>query len=316
MLSKSYNIPFEILSKIWPNLADILTGILIFWYLIKKDLKPKIACFWSLVFILNPISILISSAHGQIDSIPSFLTLLSMILITKYSKITLAALIFGLAIAIKPNPLMLLPFFLFYYKLDLKKMLIFLTLSILPICVLMIPFLQDNTFHVITKLLNYSGATDFGIPGILRGFYFYQTGNYPLIFHDSFLLINKLIFFLGLFFILILYNRSQRLNLAISTSYLLFLSVYFGVSAQYLSWVLPFTIIERQKLVIPYSIAGMISLLGFYLFLNPLILNSHFTITPKQNQYMTIYLIGNIFLTITTFWWLFKALKMLKINTK
>ena len=81
-LSNILEVPFHILTKILPNFADIISTFFIYKFLIKRNVKPISASFWSLIFILNPISIIISSAHGQIDSITSLLVLLSIYLLT------------------------------------------------------------------------------------------------------------------------------------------------------------------------------------------------------------------------------------------
>ena len=135
LLSNISNIPFHILTKIWPNIADIVITLFLYKFLIKLKVKPVFATLWSLIFILNPISIIISAIHGQIDSIPSLLVIISIYLLSLSDKpkLKLSALILGLAIAIKPNPLMLLPFFLVINKMLLKRGLTFL-LSCLNIC--------------------------------------------------------------------------------------------------------------------------------------------------------------------------------------
>ncbi|MDO8638357.1 MAG: hypothetical protein Q7R43_02185, partial [Candidatus Daviesbacteria bacterium] len=56
LLSNTLNIPFHILTKIWPNLADIAITILLYKFFIKLKVKEVFASFWSLIYILNPIS--------------------------------------------------------------------------------------------------------------------------------------------------------------------------------------------------------------------------------------------------------------------
>lgn len=139
-LSQTIHIPFYILTKILPNLADVLTTLLIYWFLIKKSIRPFSAACWSLAFFLNPLSIIISSAHGQLDSIPIFLTVCAIFIVvfkTKLNFVLLAGGVLGLAIAIKPGPLMLLP------------------------------FLQGSPNLVLQKVINYSGSYDFGLSAIL-----------------------------------------------------------------------------------------------------------------------------------------------------
>jgi len=311
-LSQFFNIPFYILIKLWPNLADILTGLVLCLFLIKKGVKPIVAYAWSLTFLLNPISIIISAAHGQIDSIPSFLVILAILFLTfNFTKfyILLSALLLGLAIAIKPNPLILLPFFLTFKKMDLKTMIIFLLLTVVPVAILFSPFIQGNFHYILGKSFGYSGSNDFGLPAILRGIYYQQTANYKLIFSREVLQASKVFFLTGLFLLVFIFKNCDKLVKACLAVYLLFLGFYFGISAQYLSWILPLAILERDKMIIPFSLSGLVSLLGFYLFFNPTILAVQFSnIQPYQNQFMLIYILGNLVFWAVTSWWLIKII--------
>src|SRR3989344_6594169 len=57
LFTRLINIPFHQLTKIWPNIADILICLILYKSLIKLKLNPQKAVFWSLIFVLNPISI-------------------------------------------------------------------------------------------------------------------------------------------------------------------------------------------------------------------------------------------------------------------
>lgn len=318
LLAQLTGISFPILEKIWPNLADLITGGLIFWYLIKHGTQPKQATFWSLAFLLNPISILISASHGQIDSIPTLLTILAiLILVIKPSSIRvyLSGLLIGLAVAIKPGPLMLIPLMIFYHKLDLKQMIGFLIMTTLPTFLLLLPFLQDNSYFVLTKLVSYSGSTDFGLPALFKELNYLQTGQTRLYFSQTILLIDKLVFLTCLGGFIFIFTKSQKLILAVLGVYLLFMTVYFGISAQYLSWILALAALLKQRLIFVYSLFGTISLLGFYLFINPLIIAGNLTmIPPYQSQYILIYALGNCLLVATTLWWAFKIITNLRFS--
>lgn len=311
-LSALINVPFYILIKLWPNLADILTGFLIYLFLTKKGVKPNIASLWGLIFLLNPISLIISSAHGQIDSIPSFLVILSIFSLTfnltRFSYV-ISALFLGLSIAIKPNPLILLPFFLIFRKTDFKTKLIFLFFTTVPLVLLFIPFLQDNAEYVLKRIFDYSGASDFGLPAIWRGIYYLQTGSYKFEFTKEILQYSKIFFLIGLIFLAFIYRNSNKLINSLLAIYLLFLSFYFGVSAQYLSWVLPLAVLKQDLMVIPFSLSGIVSLISFYLFLNPRIIVTELsTIPPFQSQFMLIYAFSNLIFWAITLFWLIKVI--------
>lgn len=312
LLSNISNIPFHILTKIWPNLADIIITLFLYKFLIRLNVKPIFASFWSLIFILNPISIIISSIHGQIDSIPSLLVLISVYLLSLSSKpkFRLSALILGLAIAIKPNPLMLLPFFLIINKMSLRQGFTFVLTCISPIVLIFAPFILQNPQQILTKMFSYGGVNDFSYAAILRGFWYQQNAQTWLPQADQILEASKLTFILGAIFLLILLYQSKNLLKTCLAVYLLFLGIYFGISAQYLSWILPLAILSREKMVIPFSVAGTFALLGFYTFFGPDILFGKFSHgSAFQSKYMLIYFTGNLLLWITILYWLIKIIK-------
>lgn len=311
LLSNTLNIPFHILTRIWPNLADIVITLLLYKFLIKLKVKPLFASFWSLVFILNPISIIISSAHGQIDSLPSLLTLISLYLLSLSNKpkFNFSALFLGLAIAIKPNPLMLLPFFLIFKKSDLKQKIIFLLISITPVVLTLIPFALQNP-QILTKIFGYMGVCDFSYAAILRGFWYQQNAETWLPQTDQLFRVGKLAFILGIVFLLVLFYQSKNLLKTCLTVYLLFLGIYFGISAQYLSWILPLAILSKDKMIIPFSISSTFALLGFYTFFGPDILfGKLWNGIAFQSKYMLFYFVGNLLLWLTILWWLIRIIK-------
>lgn len=312
-LSNLFTIPFHILNKILPNLADIITCFVIYKFLIKNHIKPISASFWSLIYILNPISIIISSAHGHIYSITSLLTLLSIYIITsnpnKSSKL-LSAMLLGIAIAIKPHPVMLLPLFLAYKKMNLKQTVLFLLISLMPAIIPLIPYLWSNPHQTIENVFEYSGIYDISYAAIIRSLWYQQNAQIWLPHADQILNLSKWTFVLGVMFLTILFSQAKNLLKSCLAVYLLFIGVYFGISAQYLSWILPFAISTREKMILPFSVAGTIALLGFYTFFGPDILFGKFWYGPAfQSKYMLVYFAGNLLLWITILWWLVKIIK-------
>lgn len=313
ILSNLSGIPFHIFTKILPNLADIITTLVLYKFLIKHNVKPYRASLWSLIFILNPISIIISSAHGQIDSITSLLILLSIYILTinptKFNKL-MPALLIGLAIAIKPNPAMLLPLFLVYKKWKLKQGILFLSISLTPTVISLAPYVWRSPTEIISNVFSYSGVYDFSYAAILRGFLYQQNAQIWLPQAEQMLELSKLAFILGTTFLLLLFARSKNLPKSCLAVYLLFTGIYFGISAQYLSWILPLAILARDKMIIPFSIAGTFALLGFYTFFGPDILFGKFWHGAAfQSKYMLIYFIGNLLLWTTILWWFIKIIR-------
>lgn len=321
-LSQFFNIPFYILIKLWPNLADLLTGLIIFYFLIKKGAALRSAVCWSLIFLLNPISIIISSAHGQIDSIPTLLVITSILILqfkSSKSYIFAAALLLGLAISIKPNPLILVPIFLMYlYKrINILEKAVFSLLTFAPIFFLLLPFLANSPQYILEKMFSYSGSNDFGLSAFLKLIHFYQNATYNLPYIDELLRNSKIIFLILLACFAVIFRNSKNIIKLVLTVYLLFLTVYFGISAQYLSWILAFAVLEKDKMIIPYSFFGLIALLGFYLYFNPTILLVQFAgIQPYYFQFMLIYALGNLLFWLTTFFWLIKILIKDRIGYK
>lgn len=87
---------------------DVLIGALIF-YLANIN---KVSSFkYLLIYLLSPFSWYISSLWGQTDQISVFLTLISFLLIVKYT--IPAIVIFFLGISIKPTVIFLVPLFIF-----------------------------------------------------------------------------------------------------------------------------------------------------------------------------------------------------------
>ena len=312
-LSNFLEIPFHILIKILPNLADILITLVLYKFLIKLNVVPIRASLWSLIYFLNPISIIISAAHGQLDSITSLLVLLSIYILSVKSKSNqklLAPLLIGLAIAIKPNPAMLLPFFLVYKKGEVKQGIIFLLISATPAIITLAPYIWQSPQAIITNVFNYSGVYDFSFAAVLRGLWYQQNAHIWLPIAEKMLGASKLVFVLGISLLLFVSAGSRNLSKTCLTVYLLFLGIYFGISAQYLIWILPFAVLTREKMIIPFSVFGTVALFGFYSFFGPEILYGRFWHGAAfQSKYMLIYFIGNLLLWITIMWWLIKIIK-------
>lgn len=100
-------------------LCDILIAVLIYIF-VKKRTGEKPALLSSSFFFLNPIVIYNSSFWGQMDSINNLLFLISLLLLLK-NRISLALTTFFLSLYVKVSLIFVLPFFILFAFLLLKK---------------------------------------------------------------------------------------------------------------------------------------------------------------------------------------------------
>lgn len=100
-----------LLFKSVPIVCDFLLGVMI-WKLARKKLGDWRATILSLVYLLNPATILNSSAWGQVDSVLTFLLALAVYCVLQRRWVK-ALSIYAVAVLIKPQALMFGPIGLF-----------------------------------------------------------------------------------------------------------------------------------------------------------------------------------------------------------
>ena len=177
-----------------------------------------------------------------------------------------------------------------------------------PVTITLLPYLQN--LQVLGRIFGYLGVYDFSYAAILRGFWYQQNAAYSIPYTTEFFSISKISFISGAIFLLILFYRSSNLTKMFLAVYLLFLAVYFGISAQYLCWILPLAVLARERKVIYFSLTGTLALLGFYTFFGPDILfGKSWNGLVYQSPYMLPYFIGNLSLWIITLWWFIMIVK-------
>ncbi len=311
-ISAVWQMSFVAVFKLWPNLADFICSFLIYKFLVKIKVKPPQAALWSVFYLLNPISILISSAHGQLDSITSMLTVLAIYLITFSSKKThtyFSALSLGIALAIKPNPAMLIPLFILYKNSTFKQKITYLGLILSPLMISFIPFIVQNPVQILTRTLTYSGIGDISYAAILRGLWYQHNAQTTLPLAADFLSASKFIFLYSATALIMLLAGWKHLAKACLIIYLLFLTAYFGIASQYLVWIIPLAILERDKRIFIYAILGAIVLISFYLFFAPdILLGKLYSTPPYQTKHIYLYFLANVMLWSFNLWWLAKII--------
>jgi hypothetical protein len=116
-LSASTGVPFVVTIKLVPILADVALVGLIFHAAVRMGKALSRAAMLSLLYGLSPIAILVSAYHGQFDAETVFLLALAWFLWrfseSSATRLTLSALVLGLAVLNKTWPLIFLPIVLY-----------------------------------------------------------------------------------------------------------------------------------------------------------------------------------------------------------
>jgi hypothetical protein len=310
-ISDYSNIPFHQIFKVFPNIADLVAAALIYKILLIKKATPGKAVGWSLFYLLNPLTIIISAIHGQVDSITSMFLLGSLYYLLCHRKsIVKSAILLGLAIAVKPNPLVLAPFLLFSREVGSKNMWKYFLMSALPLAIFSIPFLSGGVLGLTKATFGYVGAYDFGYAGVIRGLNYFTNASIWLPSSSVWLFWSKIVYFIALLFLFIRFLKSRELLKGVLLSCLLFLTLYFGISAQYLIWVIPLAIIIRDKMVIYFTLIASLAFAGFYLFFGPDILFGELgNFAAFQSKYMSLYIVGNFLLSGFLVFWTIRLTK-------
>src|SRR3989344_4058197 len=202
------------------------------YYLAKKNLQSV------LIYALNPISIIVINIHGQMESIPLFFFLLSLLLFMK-NKVLSSILTLSFAIYTKPWPIL----FVIPLIKKSKKKLLFVILAFFPLILTLIHSLLFPTpiLDILYKVKNHRGI--FGVWGLSK-IALYLT-NYQL---SPFVeqLMRRI--FLSAFVIFSIFRKDKNLlkNIFMIMLFLFVFTPTFGI--QWFTWLVPFIIIIRPKL--------------------------------------------------------------------
>jgi len=236
-----------------------LGNLYLVYLLSKKNLKT------AFLYAINPVTILITTFHGQFDAIPLFFLLWSLYLISlsRHSRIpschpreggdpVLSILTFSAAVMIKTWPVLLILLFLKRLK---NKKLIFLSLIFPILSIIIYVLLFNSSFISILKTIgSYQGL--YGIWGAGKIFSFITKR----------ILFQKLIIFLFLF-CLIFYSILIKSKSIIKEIFLLLLFFFCfspNFSIQYFAWIIPFLIIAKPKKYLLLILFITLTLISYY----------------------------------------------------
>ncbi len=206
------NLPYYLLILKLPYLLlDLGIGYLLF----KLTSSRQILIYW----LFNPVSFYLIYILGNFDVLPVFFTLFSLYLIPKNAH--LSFFVFGLAIALKLYPLLLLPFFLFISSKKIKNLVTNSIIAMLPLIISIIPFAANPAFW----------QSFFG-SGLTQKIIEIKYLNIP-IFPVLYLIILGYAFF----------SNKKNLSTQIFYLFLLFISLV-NFHPQWLLWFFPFLLLQ------------------------------------------------------------------------
>ena len=222
------------------NIIFDLAIVQLVYLLSKKSLKT------AFLYAINPVTILITTLHGQFDVIPIFFILLAIYLLNRKQEL-LFVLSFSFAIMTKTWPLL---FILILYKRLKNKKFIILSLVFPLISIIIYSLLfKTSIFNIVKTIVYYQGLWGiWGLWGLLgRLGVFWQK-------------LTTLIF-ITYFFSYSYFKNKKNLIREILNLLFFFFVFTTNFSIQYFSWLMPFLILIKPK-----KSLQLIILITLYLF--------------------------------------------------
>jgi hypothetical protein len=245
-VSEFLGISFSSLIKLPIIICDVGIGLILFNLAGGTNLEKRFAV--TFLYWFSPIAILISSYHGQFDSIWILFALLS--LYAWDTKKGLSNIFLSIGIAIKSVPIFFLPAYLVRLK-SFQNKSKFAFIALVPSVIITLPFLLATPSAVIRNIINY--RSEYGIWGMSlildtlskvndllhKLNYYYKVS-------------NVVILFIAILLITLITSKKGMLY-ALTLIVLTFFVVSSGFAIQYLLWLLPFGLLIDLKKATRYS---------------------------------------------------------------
>ena len=270
-LSRITPLPFVVWIKLPAVIADLLITAVIYDVFRRWHETESAAAFWALLYALNPISVLVTSYHGQFDSLPVLLLLLSWFTWHFGRQITKSAVFSGFSILYKTWPIIFLPV-IFIRLPDNRRRLTYILISIgIPVAftAAYVLIMDSNPVPMLRRALTHSGVPGYwGLSALI-----YVPGGFWL---DSEAVVaailpyQRVILLLAGLFALWWTRRQSALDALLTILLTIFL-VTFGMGIQWLLWPVAFAIVAREERWLKwYTIMGtlmmFIHLYGLHLY--------------------------------------------------
>lgn len=246
-------------------LADLATGLLIYVAAGEESIPHRRRLGLSALYLLNPISIAVSSLHFQFGSLLMLPVLLASFVLVYRRKYKWAGLWMGIGLSISLIPVLFIPAFLGHLK-NWRRRFAFTTLAGIPPLVITMPYLIDDFWAVVRGFLSYSSefsiwGTSYLLSEFVRhvwegpreGFrgYAIHYGSYGM-------LLILIIFAFSVF-------RRMKLAGALSLTMIIFYLNPTGFANQYVIMLLPLLVMEFESQAAKwYTVLGTAFVLTVY----------------------------------------------------
>jgi hypothetical protein len=246
-LSRITPLPFIIWVKLPSVLADLFITAILFRAFRHWGESKNTAVFWTLLFALNPISVLVSSYHGQFDSIAALLLLFAWYTWQFARYVKRSAAFLGFAILDKTWPALFLPV-IFIRLPDHRRRVIYTIISLgIPILftTAYVLLYASDPLPMLRRALTHSGVPGYwGLSALL-----YTPGSLwidPEAVLQWILPFQRGILLLAGLFTLWWTRRQSALD-AVLTIMLAIFAVTLGMGIQWLIWPLAFAVLAREQ---------------------------------------------------------------------
>lgn len=303
VLSEASGLSFGFLIRCFIILAD--TGIVYLVWLWHRNRTPVERILWSMAYVLNPVSLIVTCLHGQFDSIPIFFSLLAIYGLEQMGRPYFSAASLSLGIAFKLYPVLLIPPMLFKIR-SFSQRLAFSFVAVLPVILLILPFMMRIPDAVLRELFMYKGAALLGMLVPVRLIYVpLAHEHFPVMLTREIISASRWLFLSGYAGIAVWQMRQRQFSLVANCTliFLWFYVAYAGIAPQYLVWVLPLLLVldaHSHFIALAYTLTATLALYGFYVYAVP----ETFCFLPPTPAWLTRVLYG----LLGTLWWFVSAI--------
>lgn len=270
-LAQVSGLPYVVAIKLPSIAADMAITAIIFRVIQKHYRRPDLAAYFAVLYALNPVSILVTSYHGQFEAITLLLLVLAWYTWQVSERRTASAVALGLAILNKTWPILFLPVVLLRIS-HRRGQAIYAALAlgipVLAVATYLFAYSADP-MTMLGRALTHRGVAGYWGPGAIlfpaaEQWSFLQPVAQGLLSLRNWLL-------LGAVLIALWQTRSQPALDAFLTLLLSVFVVTVGIGIQWLLWLVPFGLLAVEaRWTRRYSLAATfmltIHLYGLHLF--------------------------------------------------
>ena len=275
-LARYSGLSFAVLVKLPVLAAEVgIVALLVRWGAARGG-----AARWApWIYALHPVAVLVTGFHGQFDSLALLMVLLA-VRASERGRYDAAAFALAAGIAVKSFPILVLPALLLRVR-GAAARVRFLAFALLPVVVLLVPYLAHDAGAVARELFGYGGVADFGWIGVWRGVRWMMGGTLgrgEARYWGVLIPAAKILFLAAGGAVLARRRASGDLVVTVLAVFVAFQAFYGALSAQYLLWVVPLAVLRPDRWLALHGAMATAGLVGFYLFLAPGVL------TPAETR--------------------------------